>query len=81
MSTQHPFLWRPSTPKSQWCAWGNYHLEAFSDGRWRVSLNTDRGHALADHTTQTTGTNITEAKTRAQAAAMIFQQLAQSTKP
>ena len=80
MSTPQPFLWRPSTPKSQWCAWGIYHLEAFSDGRWRVSLHSDQGHALADHSTQTKGTNITEAKTRAQAAAMIFQSLAQ-TKP
>lgn len=80
MSTTQPFLWRPSTAKSQWCIWGEYHLEAFNDGRWRVSLNTDRGHPLTDHTTQTTGTNITEAKTRAQAAAMIQQQLAQ-TKP
>ncbi len=80
MSTPQPFLWRPGTPKSYWCAWGIYHLEAFSDGRWRVSLQTDRGHALADHTTQTRGTTIIDAKTRAQAAAMIQQQLAQ-TKP
>lgn len=80
MSTPQPFLWRPSTPKSQWCAWGIYHLEAFQDGRWRVSLHSDQGHALVDWDSQTVANNITEAKTRAQAAAMIQQQLAQ-TKP
>jgi hypothetical protein len=78
MSTPQPFLWRPSTAKSQWCEWGIYRLEAFYDGRWRVSLHTAQGHALADHTTQYKGSTISEAKTRAQAAAMIQKQLAQN---
>jgi hypothetical protein len=80
MSTK-AFNWVPSTPSSERAYWCEYYLEAWRDGRWRVTLASDRGHPLVDHTQQSIGTNIIQAKERAQAAAMIQQQLAQMTKP
>lgn len=75
------FNWGRSTMVSDRAYWMGFYLEAWEDGRWRVTFADERGHPLVDHTKQAIGTNIIEAKTRAQAAAMIFQSLAQSTKP
>jgi hypothetical protein len=75
------FNWGRSTMVSDRAYWMGFYLEAWEDGRWRVTFADERGHPLVDHTKQAIGTNISEAKQRAQAAAMIQQQLAQMTKP
>lgn len=74
------FNWGRSTMVSDRAYWMGFYLEAWEDGRWRVTFADERGYPLVDHTKQAIGTNIIQAKQRAQAAAMIQQQLAQ-TKP
>lgn len=64
------FAWKASTAVSLRCDWNDYSLEAWTDGRWRVALAALPHKPLADHTTQSKGTNIIEARDRAQAAAM-----------
>ena len=73
--------WTRSTMVSDQAYWMGFYLEAWEDGRWRVTFADERGYPLVDHTKQAIGTNIGEAKQRAQAAALIQQQLAQMTKP
>ena len=75
------FNWGRSTMVSDRAYWMGFYLEAWEDGRWRVTFADERGYPLVDHTKQAIGTNIIQAKQRAQAAAMIQQQLAQMTKP
>lgn len=75
------FNWGRSTMVSDRAYWMGFYLEAWEDGRWRVTFADERGYPLVGHTKQAIGTNIIQAKQRAQAAAMIQQQLAQMTKP
>ena len=75
------FNWGRSTMVSDRAYWMGFYLEAWEDGRWRVTFADERGYPLVDHTKQAIGTNIIQAKQRAQAAALIQQQLAQMTKP
>lgn len=74
------FNWQSATMTSDRAYWKGFYLEAWKDGRWRVTFADERGYPLVDHTEQSAGTNISEAKQRAQAAALIQQQLAQQTR-
>ena len=76
-----PIKWVACTQSSDRAYWGEFYLEAWTDGRWRVSPWRTPSIPLVDHTQQGLGTNISEAKQRAQAAALIQQQLARMTKP
>jgi hypothetical protein len=57
------FNWGRSTMVSDRAYWMGFYLEAWEDGRWRVTFADERGHPLVDHTKQAIGTNIIEAKT------------------
>jgi hypothetical protein len=64
------FRWQPSTAVSLRCDWNGYSLEAWKDGRWRVAKAGHPGLPLCDHEKQSLGTDLTDARKRAQAASM-----------
>ena len=71
------FEWKPCTPVSRSCEWNGLYLEAFRDGRWKVAKAMTPGNPVVTHAQQTKGTDIKDAERRAQAAALIINQMAQ----
>lgn len=71
-----PFVWSPKTPSSWCCDWNGFYLEAFNDGRWLVySPHRD---TCTSWSTQVMGTDIMDARRRAQAAAMVLKSLCEN---
>lgn len=71
------FEWKPCTPVSRSCEWEVLYLEAFMDGRWKVAKARTPGNPVVTHDQQTKGTDLKDAERRAQAAALIINQMAQ----
>lgn len=71
------FEWKPCTPVSRSCEWDGLYMEAFQDGRWKVAKVRTPGNPLVSHKEQAQVRDIRDAERRAQAAALIIQQLAQ----
>lgn len=71
------FEWKPCTPVSRSCEWNGLYLEAFRDGRWKVAKARTPGNPLVNHAQQVKGTDLKDAERRAQAAALIINQMAQ----
>lgn len=72
------FPWHRRTPTVEACIIGEIHMEANIDGRWLVNLS---GERMCDHTHQTIGSDIDDAKARAQAYTMILIDLIENKKP
>jgi hypothetical protein len=67
------FHWHPKTPTSHRCKWEGYTLEAWTDGRWLVY--TPSREVNRSWPEQVLGSDMQDAKRRAQAAAMVLYQL------
>jgi hypothetical protein len=67
MSKLPPFKWRYTDVNLRTCRWEGMTLDAFKSGAWYVY---DFGEVLASSQHQTTGSDLEDAKRRAQGAAI-----------
>jgi hypothetical protein len=72
MSKLPPFVWKEIVPNLYKCAWQGLILHAGCSGAWWVErgIYADNAVELASYEDQTTGSDLEDAKRRAQGAAI-----------